>query len=111
MRDFDTITYTPERWEKAVNSLKMIHEAGVLHADLYPNNIMITPDNPERVLWIDFDRAESYELGHLTQKQKEWIDGELESAMSLGKCLVCFVLIVKSTALLSGTLTLIIGTG
>ena len=111
MRDFDTITYTPERWEKAVDGLKMIHEAAILHADLYPKNAMITPENPERVLWIDFDRAESYKLGHLTQKQKEWMNFELECAVDLGNCLVCFLLIFSSTSLFSSTLTLFIGTG
>ena len=97
--------------EKVVNGPKMIHEAVVLHADLYPKNAMITPENPERVLWIDFDRTESYELGHLIEQQKEWIGNELECAISFGNCLVCFLLIVNSTSLFSDALILFIGTG
>jgi hypothetical protein len=88
MRDIDTITYSEERWERAVEGIELIHEALVLHKDTYPKNTVITSDHPERVLWIDFDRAETYEEDHVAPKQKDWIDLEFECIVDMGRLLV-----------------------
>lgn len=38
--------------------IQEIHKAGVVHDDVYPRNMVVFDDGPERVMWIDFDRAQ-----------------------------------------------------
>lgn len=75
MHQIDLSTYSEERLEKLHAILKEIHAAGVLHDDLYPRNMMVQVDT-DRVLWIDFDRAQTFVEGAITKMQQEWIDFE-----------------------------------
>lgn len=75
MHQIDLSTYSEERLEKLHAILKEIHAAGVLHDDLYPRNMMVQVDTG-RVLWIDFDRAQTFVEGAITKMQQEWIDFE-----------------------------------
>ncbi|KAI9824125.1 MAG: hypothetical protein M1819_001080 [Sarea resinae] len=83
MRMLDLATYTPKRMEKFIDGLKAIHEALVLHQDAKPHNMMVVPGDPDRVLWIDFDRAETYDEDRITPEQREWIDHEARTVEEL----------------------------
>jgi serine/threonine protein kinase len=45
------------RHSTAIEALAQVHNALVVHNDIYPRNILIVPGNPERVILIDFDIA------------------------------------------------------
>lgn len=77
MQMMDLRTFSTNRLHKLANILKEIHAAKVLHRDPYPRNMMVVPGDPDRVLWIDFDRAQTYS-GPLTPRQQEWFEFEVE---------------------------------
>lgn len=54
------------------------NKALVRHRDPNPRNMMVVKDTPERVVWIDFDRAEKYDGDQLTAKQKDLFEQEEE---------------------------------
>lgn len=60
--------------DEAVRGLRAIHELGVLQKDPAPRNILVHPDRPGEVSWIDFERAEYYSprpvLGSLSANRK-----------------------------------------
>lgn len=49
---------------------------------------MVVKDTPERVVWINFDRAKKYDEGQLTAKQKDLIEQEEEVVVDFTICLV-----------------------
>jgi serine/threonine protein kinase len=51
----DPSRLTPQLAFRAVQALREIHKAGVLHVDHWPRNIVI--DGQGRVRWVDFDSA------------------------------------------------------
>ncbi|KAK2810895.1 hypothetical protein FQN50_002486 [Emmonsiellopsis sp. PD_5] len=67
--------YTPERMQNFIKGLDEIHKALVLHDDINPRNMMILEEDPARAIWIDFDRAQTYN-GKLDKRKLEWIDFE-----------------------------------
>lgn len=76
LRQIDLLTYSDHALAKLKVILADIHEARVLHEDTYPRNMMVQ-ENSDRVLWIDFDRAQTFrEDLPLTSRQEEWIDDE-----------------------------------
>ena len=58
MRTLWIDNYSRERAEGFMHIIQEIHKAGVLHDDVYPRNMIVLDDDPERVMWIDFDRAQ-----------------------------------------------------
>ncbi|KKZ63789.1 hypothetical protein EMCG_01893 [[Emmonsia] crescens] len=79
------VTYTKERMHKAVISIQQIHLALVEHNDPYPKNILIIPDDPERVVWIDFDVAIVYPNNtYIGKKEHQRIEFETEVVESFG---------------------------
>lgn len=54
--------YTKERIESMIHGIQQIHKAVVLHFDPYRRNIKVFEDDPGRVIWIDFDRAQTYDI-------------------------------------------------
>jgi len=48
---------SPEIVDKTVGALGRIHEAGVLHRDVMPRNVLITGEG--EVVWVDFDCAKT----------------------------------------------------
>ncbi|KZT34372.1 hypothetical protein SISSUDRAFT_1052930 [Sistotremastrum suecicum HHB10207 ss-3] len=69
---------TPELAEEIMAALKRIHEAYVLHSDLYPRNILIKKDGSP--CWIDFDAAQIPPDPEVTPA---WLNEELADAWSL----------------------------
>lgn len=74
--------YTKKRGEAFIRGIQEIHRALVLHCDAKQRNMMVVKDDPERVVWLDFDRAQTYHADILTERQREFIEEE-ELMMSL----------------------------
>jgi 3-deoxy-D-manno-octulosonic acid kinase len=47
---------SPQLWKDIATTIKKFHDAGLFHADLNANNIMISTNN--EVYLIDFDKSE-----------------------------------------------------
>ncbi|KKZ64658.1 hypothetical protein EMCG_09421 [[Emmonsia] crescens] len=73
--------YTEVRMNNLLLGIREIHKAGVEHNDIRSRNMLIVKDdpNPDRVVWIDFNRANTYDERHMTDKQKVLIAEEEES--------------------------------
>ncbi|KAK9234784.1 hypothetical protein V1525DRAFT_33268 [Lipomyces kononenkoae] len=79
--------YTPQRMDNIVEGIRQIHKALVRHRDPKPRNMMVVTDTPERVVWIDFDRAETYDEDRITSEQEELLEEEEEIVVGFKKCL------------------------
>lgn len=55
------------------NIIREIHKARVVHGDPYPRNMMVQPET-DRVLWIDFDRAQTLPYGPLDFYVQDWFE-------------------------------------
>ncbi|PYH70445.1 uncharacterized protein BO88DRAFT_424668 [Aspergillus vadensis CBS 113365] len=70
------IEYIPTlRVNKLHKILAEIHQAGVYHADPYPRNMMVQ-EGSDRVLWLNFDRAQPFSYDSITARQQHWLEGE-----------------------------------
>lgn len=49
---------------------------------------MVVADDPERAVWIDFDRAETYDADQLTSDQEALLEEEEEIVVGFRECLV-----------------------
>ncbi|KZF26557.1 hypothetical protein L228DRAFT_264938 [Xylona heveae TC161] len=70
--------YTEKRMDNLVTGIREIHKALVRHGDVKPRNMMVVKDDPERVVWIDFNRAETYDRDKITDRQKGFLEEEEE---------------------------------
>lgn len=68
--------YTQQRMDNLIAGIREIHKTLVLHGDLKPRNMMVVKDDPERVIWIDFDRAVTYEEASITDSEKSLLEDE-----------------------------------
>lgn len=82
--------YSKERMEKAVAAIEDIHSAGVEQNDTYPKNILIVGGSVERVIFVDFDVAITYEIDNLTAKDIAYLKFETDVVKDLGELLVSF---------------------
>lgn len=73
----DLSNFSRERLKKFKEILAEIHRAWVRHADDLPRNMMVQ-DGTGRPLWIDFDRAQTYTPGVITDRQRSWFEDERE---------------------------------
>ncbi|OQE11538.1 hypothetical protein PENVUL_c002G00643 [Penicillium vulpinum] len=80
--------YTQQRMDKIVSGIQQIHKALVRHRDPKPKNMMVVTDTAERVVWMDFDRAETYNGHQVTSEQEELLRVEEEIVVDIGECLV-----------------------
>lgn len=55
-----------------------IHKAGILHGDPKPRNMVISPGEGDKVLWIDFDSAQTFSEDSLSPRQETWVKEEIE---------------------------------
>lgn len=85
--------YTLQRLENAVAGIREIHKALVRHKDPKPRNIMVVKDSPNRIIWLDFDRAETYDEDSITSRQLELIEQEEQLVIELQECLVSVAVI------------------
>ncbi|PGH14103.1 hypothetical protein AJ79_03220 [Helicocarpus griseus UAMH5409] len=60
--------YTEARMNNLLLGIREIHKAGVKHNNIKPRNVLIVKNdpNPGRVIWIDFNRANTYDEHHMT---------------------------------------------
>ncbi|PLB55729.1 hypothetical protein P170DRAFT_400097 [Aspergillus steynii IBT 23096] len=65
--------YNEERATNLVHGIRQIHEADVLHCDVKPRNMMIIKSDPGRIVWLDFDRAQTYNKGEMNERQTRFI--------------------------------------
>ncbi|KAJ5354955.1 hypothetical protein N7541_005999 [Penicillium brevicompactum] len=79
--------YTPQRMNNFVEGIQQIHKALVRHRDPKPRNMMVVMDTPERVVWLDFDRAETYDEDQITVEQKDLLGEENEIVNGFIYCL------------------------
>lgn len=80
--------YTEERGQAMIRGIDYIHKALVLHDDVYPKNIMVLKDDPKRVVWLDFDRAESYDVAAVTKEQQDLMRVERKYVTEIAEALV-----------------------
>lgn len=67
--------YTEKRMHNFVDGIYEIHKVLVQHSDVHPRNMMVVEGEPDRAIWIDFDRGQTFN-GDLTERQKEWFANE-----------------------------------
>lgn len=70
--------YSKHYMEHLNQILHDIHKAGVLHGDPMPRNMMISRGERNKVLWIDFDSAQTFSENRLSPRQGMWIKEEIE---------------------------------
>ncbi|KAJ9258381.1 hypothetical protein DTO271D3_4787 [Paecilomyces variotii] len=72
--------FSEHRLAELSHILEDIHRAKVLHGDPYPRNMTVVPGEQERVLWIDFDSAQTFSEGPgpLSPRQDTWFKEEVE---------------------------------
>ncbi|OAX81628.1 hypothetical protein ACJ72_04027 [Emergomyces africanus] len=68
--------FTKELGEAFIRGIREIHSALVQHCDAKPRNMMIVRGDRERVVWLDFDRAQTYHAESLTERQRGFIEEE-----------------------------------
>ncbi|PYH37816.1 uncharacterized protein BO87DRAFT_413210, partial [Aspergillus neoniger CBS 115656] len=71
----DLSKYSPKRLHKLRQILFEIHRACVYHGDPYPRNMMVQM-NSDRVLWMDFDRAQTFMSESIKQSHLNWLERE-----------------------------------
>lgn len=72
MKELKWTEYEERRRQNFAGGLNAIYDALVFFDDLYPRDMMVVDGNLERVIWLDFDRAQTFN-GHLSGRQKELI--------------------------------------
>lgn len=62
--------YTLRRMENFIKGIKDIYNALIQHGGIHPRNIMVIDGDPERVIWIDFNGAQTFDAFGLNEKVK-----------------------------------------
>jgi len=73
MQALNLTNYSKERMENFIHSMERIHTALVNHANSYPRNMMVVQSDPERAIWIDFHRVQTFHASSLIETQNKWI--------------------------------------
>ncbi|KAL4936944.1 hypothetical protein BDV06DRAFT_232917 [Aspergillus oleicola] len=55
------VNYSEVLYPQVIERLQEIHKAGVHHQDIYPKNILLVPGDPDRLVWVDFDVATTFD--------------------------------------------------
>jgi serine/threonine protein kinase len=79
---------TEKRLNNLITGVQEIHRALVRHRDPKPRNMMVVRNDPERVVWIDFDRAETYDEGEISDDERRSLREEEEIVVGFAECLV-----------------------
>ncbi|KAK2768402.1 hypothetical protein FQN54_000257 [Arachnomyces sp. PD_36] len=75
MEELHWTNYTEKRMRNFISGIKEIHDVLIEHSDLYPRNMMVVKGDPERAIWLDFDRAQTF-AGPITEREESWIETE-----------------------------------
>lgn len=78
LQPIDLSNSSEKRLAKLRKILDDIHRAKVLHGDPKPRNMMVSSGEYDRVLWIDFDSAQTFSEDDLPSRQEKWIKEEVE---------------------------------
>ncbi|GKZ19568.1 hypothetical protein AbraIFM66951_011284 [Aspergillus brasiliensis] len=79
MQAIGLANYSEPRMAKFRQILDDIHKANVLHGDPMPRNMMVSlGGDQDRVLWVDFDSAQTFPEDGSHRRQKEWVEDEDE---------------------------------
>lgn len=100
MKELHRTNYNEKTMRNFVDGLNVIHEALMEHGDVHPRNMMIVEGEPERAIWIDFDRAQTFN-GELTERQEEWIAFEKALMAEMADFIVCVRCFLHGYALLA----------
>lgn len=84
--------YTSQRMNKFMEYLEEIHDALILHGDIYPRNMWIFPDSVHKVMWLDFNRAQTYKGDELSKDQREYLVCEANELTELKDAFVSYSL-------------------
>ena len=62
---------------RALETLEQIHEAGILHRDIKPQNMCLAPDGSPKVYFIDFGLCKKYTTkdGHIPHRSDKKVTG------------------------------------
>ncbi|KAB8244773.1 hypothetical protein BDV35DRAFT_382044 [Aspergillus flavus] len=86
--ELNCVNYSGDRLQAAIVGLREIHSALIHHRDVYPKNILIVRGPPERVVWIDFDVAMTFDSTKpMGYQADEHCDFEIELVKSFGRLL------------------------
>ena len=72
-----------------LSTIQEIHKAHILHNDPFPRNMKVVKDDPERVVWLDFDRAEIYDENQLDEWVTKLLEEERAIVADFHRFLVC----------------------
>jgi tRNA A-37 threonylcarbamoyl transferase component Bud32 len=90
MYQMDLSTFSKSRLASLRAILGEIHDAKIYYGDAYPRNMMVVSGKPDRVLWIDFDSAQTLpENDLLTPRQQKWMVREIQRMDHFVNGLVC----------------------
>ncbi|KAK2806784.1 hypothetical protein FQN50_005646 [Emmonsiellopsis sp. PD_5] len=78
MKQVDLSNFSKPRLAKLRRILDDIHQARVLHGDPKPRNMMISMGKQARVLWTDFDSAQTVSEDLVSSRQETWFKEEVE---------------------------------
>ena len=82
--------FTVEGLHDLARGLQAVHAAGDLQNDINARNMMVTSRNTSRtkIMWLDFDTADTYDLDFSTAGQQQKFDDEQHDMPDLQECLV-----------------------
>lgn len=90
MEPIELSNFSKHYLEQLRHILYDIHKAGVLHGDPKPRNMMISRGEGNKVLWIDFDSAQTFSEDLLSPRQEMWVKEEVEMMEFFVEALVGF---------------------
>ncbi|KAJ5165518.1 uncharacterized protein N7500_007348 [Penicillium coprophilum] len=68
--------YTPQGVSNILDGIRKIHRALARHRVRKQLNMMIVKDGPDRVVWLDFDRARTYDKDQIIAEKNNLIKKE-----------------------------------
>ncbi|KAJ5570237.1 uncharacterized protein N7459_009667 [Penicillium hispanicum] len=79
------VNYSAALFPQAIEGMKEIHKAGVHHRDVYPKNVLLVRGTPDKLVWIDFDVATTFD--DCGPEQRARCDHEVELVKGFGQLL------------------------
>ncbi|RAL14144.1 uncharacterized protein BO97DRAFT_433256 [Aspergillus homomorphus CBS 101889] len=79
------VNYSDALYSQAIEGMEEIHRAGVHHQDLYSKNLLLVHGDPDRLVWIDFDVATTFD--ELGLEQQADCDHEIALVKGFGELL------------------------